>query len=72
FKTITRKNIIIRVGKVVTLNITMEMAAIEEEITVTAVSPIVDVKQSKISVIMDEDLLKDIPIARDLFDIVNV
>jgi len=72
FKAITRENIIIRVGMVVTLNITMEMAAIEEEITVTAVSPIVDVKQSKISVIMDEDLLKDIPMARDLYDIVNV
>ena len=71
FKTLERSNIIIQVGKVVTLNITMEMSEVEEQVTVTAASPTVDVKQTKLSIVMSMDLLKDTPLARDLYDIVN-
>lgn len=66
-----RENIIVRVGMFVEIDITMEVAAIEEEVTVTAASPVVDVEQSKISVVMDREILKNIPMARDLYDIVN-
>jgi hypothetical protein len=71
FKTYTREEVSVRVGMVVTLDIVMEVTALEEQITVTATSPVVDVEQSKISVVMDKDLLKNIPMARDLYDIVN-
>ena len=71
FKTLSRGNVIVRVGKVVTLNITMEMTTLEEEVTVTASSPTIDIKQTKLSIVMDRDLLKDTPLARDLYDIVN-
>jgi len=71
FKTYTREEVIVRVGMVVTIDVVMEVTALEEQITVTATSPVVDVEQSKISVVMDKDLLKNIPMARDLYDIVN-
>ncbi len=71
FSTYTREEVTVRVGMVVTVDFTMEVAAIEEEITITAASPTVDVEQSKISIVMDKDLLKNIPMARDLYDIVN-
>jgi len=71
FTTVTRGNIIVRVGMVITIDITMKMATIEETITVTAASPVVDVAQTKLAVIMDKDLLKNIPLARDLYGIVN-
>jgi hypothetical protein len=71
FKAFTREEVIVRVGMVVTIDIEMEVSALEEQITVTASSPVVDVEQSKISVVMDKDLLKNIPMARDLYDIVN-
>ena len=71
FQTITREEIIVRVGMVVTIDLTMTVTALEEEVTVTATTPTVDVEQSKISVVMDKDLLKNIPMARDLYDIVN-
>jgi hypothetical protein len=71
FTSVTRKDIVVRVGMVVSVDITLEMAAIEEEISVTAASPVVDVEQTKIAVVMDKDLLKNIPLARDLYDIVN-
>ncbi|MFB0565501.1 MAG: carboxypeptidase regulatory-like domain-containing protein [Candidatus Aminicenantaceae bacterium] len=71
FKTVTREEIIVRVGMVITIDIVMEMTALEEKVTVTATSPTVDVEQTKLSVIMDKELLKNIPMARDLYDIVN-
>lgn len=71
FKTLKREEIIVRVGKVITINFAMEMTTIEEEVTVVAASPVVDMQQSKIAVIMDKELLKNIPMARDLYDIVN-
>jgi len=71
FKTIARENIVVRVGMTVTLDLQMEMTTIEEEVTVTAASPTVDVSSTKIAVIWDRNLLKNIPMARDLYDIVN-
>jgi hypothetical protein len=71
FKTIERGNIVVRTGMTVTINLTLELTTIEEEITVTAPAPTVDVESSKIAVVMDKELLKNIPMARDLYDIVN-
>jgi hypothetical protein len=71
FKTVIREDIVVRVGMVFTVNITMEMTTIEEEVTVIAASPVVDMAQTKVAVIMDKDLLKNIPMARDIYDIVN-
>ena len=70
-KTIDRGNIVVRVGMTITLDLTMEMTAVEEEVTVTAASPTVDVQSTKLTVTMDRELLKNIPMARDLYDIVN-
>jgi len=71
FKTYTRENIIVRVGMTVTIDFAMEVATVEEEITVTAASPVVDVQSTKISVVMDGALLKNLPLARDLYDIMT-
>jgi len=71
FQTVERKGIIVHVGMTVTVNVQMKMATIEEEVTVTAPSPVVDVESSKLSVTMTSELLKNVPMARDLYDIVN-
>ena len=71
FKTVTRGDILVRVGMIVTIDIIMEMTAIEEEVTVTASPPVVDIEQTKISVVMDNALLRNIPMARDIYDVVN-
>ncbi len=71
FKNFIRENVVVRVGMVVTIDINMEMSVLAEEITVTAASPVVDVQSTKIAVVMDKELLKNIPMARDLYDIVN-
>ncbi len=71
FKTIARDNIVVRIGMTVSIDFVMEVAAVEEQVTVTATSPTVDVESSKISVTMDNEVLKNIPMARDLYDVVN-
>ena len=71
FKTFVRENLIVRVGMTVTVDFTMEIATVEEEVTVTAASPTVDVQSTKIAVIMDGALLKNLPLARDLYDIMT-
>ncbi|MDH7513759.1 MAG: carboxypeptidase regulatory-like domain-containing protein [Clostridiales bacterium] len=71
FKTTTRKDLIINVGKTTEVTITLEVAAVEEEVTVVAASPVVDVETSKVSVHYGGEFLASIPMARDLYGIQN-
>ncbi len=71
FKTVNIENIIIRIGKTVTLKIILEKTSIEEEITGRIPSPTLDVESTKTAVNIDKELLKNIPFARNLHDIVN-
>lgn len=71
FKTLERTGVVVRVGMTVAIDISLEPTAIAEEITVTAATPVVDTVSTKIAVVMDKELLKNIPMARDLYDIVN-
>jgi len=71
FKTTIRKGLFVSVGKTTDITIELEVAAIEEEITVTAASPVVDVESSKVSVNYSAQFLASIPMNRDLYDIQN-
>ena len=71
FHTAKREDVVVRVGMVVNLDITLQMAAIQEEVAVTAAAPVVDVQQSKIAVSVDNDMLRNLPVARDMLDVIN-
>lgn len=71
FKTVEREAIVIRVGMVVTLEIQMEVATLAEEVAVTAAAPTVDVQQSKIAISVDNNMLRNLPVARDMLDVIN-
>ncbi len=71
FNTHVRKGLIVSIGSTTEVNIEMEMSAVEEEITVTAESPVVDVKTSKSSINYTSDFIASIPMNRDLYDIQN-
>jgi len=71
FKTVNIENIVVRVGLAVTLYIAMEMSTVEEEITLHFPSPTADLQSTKIAIITEQDLIKNIPFARDINDIVN-
>jgi hypothetical protein len=71
FKTTIRTNLIVSVAKATIVTITMEITTIEEEVTVTAASPVVDIETSKVSVSYTTDFLANIPMSRDLYGIQN-
>jgi hypothetical protein len=71
FKTTIRKGLIVSVGKTTDITVELEVATVEEEITVTAASPVVDVESSKVSVNYSAQFLASIPMNRDLYDIQN-
>ncbi len=65
FKTRTETEIIVNVGGTTDIRLAMEMGALEEEITVVALSPVVDVKQTKLSSTISYETLQSLPSARD-------
>jgi len=71
FKTTTRKGLMVSIGRTTEITITLGITAIEEEVTVTAESPVVDVETSKVSVHYSSDFLASIPMSRDLYGIQN-
>ncbi|NIO20920.1 MAG: hypothetical protein GTN76_09320, partial [Candidatus Aenigmarchaeota archaeon] len=65
FVTQVRENIPVTVGGTVNFNIVMATTTLEEEVTVIATSPIVDTKKTGIVTHMKDEVLANIPSARD-------
>jgi hypothetical protein len=65
FKTYLQKNLDIRVGTNFDLRIVLEVATIEEEVTVKAESPVVDTKKTSVGANVTQIMLQDLPSARD-------
>ncbi len=71
FKTTIRGGLIISVARATTVKIELEITTLEEEITVVADSPVVDIETSKVSVSYTADFIASIPMSRDLYGIQN-
>ena len=69
FQTTERPEIRVRVGSTTTINVEMVPSTLDEEITVTAPSPIIDIEATDISVTMDSETITNLPIQRDILDI---
>lgn len=67
FKTTTQENIIVTVGANVTLTIVMQMGQLQEEVTVTAQNPVVDVKRTSRVTNVTSEIMQSLPTARDVF-----
>jgi hypothetical protein len=72
FKTEIRENLIIVVGASVEVNITMEMGALEEEVTVTAVTPVVDTKRTSVGTNVTQEILQSLPSSRDPWSVLGM
>jgi len=65
FKTVVQTGIVVEVGANANMVFTMEPGGLEEEITVTAVTPIVDTKKTSVGTNVTQELLQGLPTARD-------
>ncbi|MBM3293692.1 MAG: hypothetical protein FJY82_04120 [Candidatus Aminicenantes bacterium] len=72
FNTVKREEVIIRVGVNVDLSFEMSQAALSQEITVTAPSPVVDVISNSITQSATTEIIKTMPFAnRDVWTFVS-
>ena len=69
FRTVVREDIEVPVGVTLTLTVTMEVAAVEETITVLGESPLIDIKSSDVGASFNADNLKNVPTATDMWAI---
>ena len=67
FKTYVQEDVILGAGSTVELRVIMELGAIEEQVTVVAASPIVDVKTSTVDSRLEKEMLARLPTTRDAF-----
>jgi len=73
FTSVRRENIRVSTTVRLTIDFTMKLATIEEEVTVIAESPTVDIKSSETaSVSLGDDLLRNIPYSNFAMDILNL
>jgi len=73
FKTIVRENVRVTTTVRLTIDFTLELSALEEEVTVIAESPTVDIKTSETaSVTLSNELLRNVPYSNFAMDIVNL
>ncbi len=67
FTKVTRENITVAVGKNVEIPFTLKLASIEQAVTVTSASPIIDTKETGTATNFTHAELADIPTSRDPF-----
>jgi hypothetical protein len=72
FSTIRREGIPVDVGSVVELDITMKVGSLEESVTVTGASPVVDLASSEVSTSYNREWVENAPVRRfSYFDLIN-
>jgi Carboxypeptidase regulatory-like domain len=71
FNTVKRENIILSGSQVVTIPVEMKVGGIEETITVTGETPVVDVQSVKREVVMNQSVLQTLPATRAVGAILN-
>jgi len=73
FKTVVQENIRLSTAIKLTVDLTMEVAGLKEEVTVVAEAPTVDLKSSEtVSVALSNELLRNVPYNNFATDIVNL
>lgn len=70
FQTINNQEVELRAGRSIAVNATLSAASVEEVITVTGESPLVDVKNVQTMRTLDSELLENIPLGRNYSDLI--
>jgi hypothetical protein len=65
FKTHTRSELIVSFGKAIDINVSLEQAALEEEVTVVGQTPLVDTKKTTTGTNITADQMMSLPNARN-------
>ena len=72
FSSISQEGIVIAVARVTSVNVTLTVGGVEETITVTGESPVVDVRQNITATNIDEALYENIPTGRNPWEMAGL
>ncbi len=67
FQTVKRENVRVVINQTLTVNVEMPVASLQESLTVSAESPIVDTSTTTVGTNFTKELLTEIPNARDIW-----
>ena len=72
FKTVRREGIILEGAFAAQVNMALEVGAVEENVTVTGASPVVDVQSTRTQLVVSQDILQALPVMRSIQDQANL
>ncbi|HSF16169.1 MAG TPA: TonB-dependent receptor [Vicinamibacteria bacterium] len=71
FQTLLRLGVVVSVGRTTTIDVNLNVAGVEETVTVVGETPTVDVRSTNVATNLDQALLQEIPTARDVWAILQ-
>jgi hypothetical protein len=71
FQSLVRSDINVSVGQTTQIDLTMKVATIEETVTVTGQSPVIDTSSASVNVTITQQLLQGTPGGRDVWSLVE-
>jgi len=70
FRTYKQTGIALSAGRLPTIDITLEVGAVQEVVTITGEAPLVDVTQSKVSVTVNNEIIRSLPKGRSFQSVI--
>ena len=67
FSMLVRQDVVVPVRQTVTLDAVLKVATLQETVTVTGESPVVDVENAKVGARLDQETLQAVPTSRSIF-----
>jgi hypothetical protein len=71
FANVRREGIIVPIGFTATVNVQLQLATLQETVTVTGASPVVDVTSTTSTFNVNQDMLQTLPNARDIWSVMG-
>jgi hypothetical protein len=71
FSGVVREDIVVNIGFTATINVQLQLATLEETVTVSGASPVVDVTNSNVQTNFTQEALNNLPNARDIWSLIG-
>ena len=71
FNKVVREGIVVNIGFTATVNVQLQLASLQETVTVSGASPLVDVTNSNVQTNFTAEMLSNLPNARDIWSLIG-